>query len=459
MKALFAPTLLALLISAVSLFAPARGFAQSPAVVPPSTAATSASSTAQALYEEASEYVRQKFADFERRKLPYDPKLVEKTQAEQRDLATRNAALLAARSNLAGEDFYYLGLLYTLAKNEDKALESMRRFLAESPSRTNEHAQMARLAVIGLAAQKKLFDEAEKVRAEYLSHEPQRPDQRYRFEFGLAAAYHKAKRVDQAVAHAREAFNAAKLLPPKAGAEQRARENALFTTSSFLADLFLENKKVDEAVAVLEELRQQALALPSANLYKLAVIRLATIGRVIDAIKSSNDAPDTSHTTAAKTRTITTTAPEIVAAEWIDQKPVKLSDLRGRVVLLDFWATWCGPCLVTFPKLKSWHEKYKDKGLVILGLTTYSGEVRGHRMTRAEELAFLRKFKKKYDLPYGFVIADTITNDLNYGVLSIPAGFLIDRRGVVRHISLGASEQEAETLATMIKKLLDEPAQ
>ena len=80
-------------------------------------------------------------------------------------------------------------------------------------------------------------------------------------------------------------------------------------------------------------------------------------------------------------------------------------------------------------------------------------------MTRAEELAFLRQFKKKYDLPYGFVIADTITNDLNYGVLSIPAGFLIDRRGVVRHISLGASEQEAETLATMIKKLLDEPAQ
>src|SRR4029450_7795451 len=78
--------------------------------------------------------------------------------------------------------------------------------------------------------------------------------------------------------------------------------------------------------------------------------------------------------------------PDLVATQWIGQTPVKLSDLRGQVVLLDFWAPWCGPCRYTFPKLQKWHESYKNKGLVILGLTNYSGDVEGRRATHGEEL-------------------------------------------------------------------------
>jgi thiol-disulfide isomerase/thioredoxin len=148
--------------------------------------------------------------------------------------------------------------------------------------------------------------------------------------------------------------------------------------------------------------------------------------------------------------------PELTVNEWIDRAPVKLSELRGKVVLLDFWAHWCGPCRITLPNLTNWHEKYKDKGLVILGVTRYFGHGNQRPMTPAQELVYLRDFKKRNGLPYGVLVEDGSVNDFNYGVNSIPMSFLIDRQGRLRYISPGASEEEIETLGTMIKKLVDE---
>src|SRR2546426_8169567 len=66
-------------------------------------------------------------------------------------------------------------------------------------------------------------------------------------------------------------------------------------------------------------------------------------------------------------------APEITGDFALNGKPVKLADLKGKVVLLDFWAVWCGPCIATFPHLREWNKDYKDKGLEVVGVTSYYG--------------------------------------------------------------------------------------
>ena len=201
----------------------------------------------------------------------------------------------------------------------------------------------------------------------------------------------------------------------------------------------------DAAIAAALELRKTQSA-------ALAIIELANILLPDwDRTRIASVFDDAADTNAAP-------LPEIVATQWIDQKPVKLSELRGQVVLVDFWAPWCGPCRYTFPKLQRWHESHKGKGLVILGLTTYFGNVDGRKVTRAEELAYLRAFKKTNALPYGFAVADSSVNDSNYGVVSIPMSFLIDRRGNVRFIAMGSSAPELAALDKMILKVMEEPA-
>jgi thiol-disulfide isomerase/thioredoxin len=435
MKRVFALTIL--LVIQASALVPALAQRE-----PEKEAAPNGAASASALYEEANGYTQKKYDEFERNRVPYDPTLAEKVRQEQRDLARRHAAQLAARAALSSADLYYLGRLYALAGNTDEALATMRRFLAEEPAPSGEQAQAARALIVIQSIKKNLLDEAASALADYARNEPQTPYERFLLENGLAAAYRKSEQLDRAVRHAREALNAARLIHNKDSVDQRSRDQSIFAAGSFLADTYLAMKKTDQAAAVLEEMRALGLRLPSADLYRRAVRRLAALDLEIKPeVEIDADAPP---------------APEITAQEWIDQKPVRLAGLRGRVVLLDFWATWCGPCHITFPYLRDWHEKYKNKGLVILGLTKYYGATRGPEMTPKQELAYLKSFKQRFRLPYGFAVADDSGNDLKYGISAIPTAVLIDRRGRVRYITVGASTREAETLGGMIEKLLKE---
>lgn len=411
---------------------------------PDATAKSDDQRPAQALYEDANGYLGRRYQEFNKKNLPYDPKLEAQTKKEQQELAVRNAAILKARPSLKSEDLYYLGMLHHLAGDADAALMTMRLLLKADPD--GYQAQAARNVVVLYAIKKDLIDEAKAAVEAYARHQPQNPDDRYRMELLITDAYLRAKDYASMTSHAQRMLEAAKEFSKTNKTQPFKRDEMLLKSGALLAEAQVRTNQTQLAVKTLEDLRRLSLELPSGNLYKLATFRLATIDPSSDLDKLFEN----------RTASSKALLPEIVGNQWIDQQPVKLSELRGKVVLLDFWAHWCGPCRYTLPKLSQWHETYKDKGLVILGLTTYFGHGNQRPMTRPEEFAFLQDFKKRNRIPYGIVVSESDDNDFTYGVNSIPMSFLIDRQGVLRYISPGADEAEIEALGRMIKKLVNE---
>jgi thiol-disulfide isomerase/thioredoxin len=163
-------------------------------------------------------------------------------------------------------------------------------------------------------------------------------------------------------------------------------------------------------------------------------------------------------------------APEITGDFALNGKPTKLADLKGKVVLLDFWAVWCGPCIATFPHLREWNKEYKDKGLEIVGVTSYFGygefDKEAGRIkkgeetpTAAQEQGMLKDFAAHHKLEHRL---QAMSQDewkalsATYKVPGIPQVVLIDRKGVVRMVKVGSSAENAKAIEAEIKKLLDE---
>lgn len=112
-------------------------------------------------------------------------------------------------------------------------------------------------------------------------------------------------------------------------------------------------------------------------------------------------------------------APEFVRMD-LDHKRLDLNTYRGKVVLLNLWATWCAPCQVEMPSFVAWQKKYGPQGLQVIGISM------------DDDPALVRSMNGKLKLNYPVVMGDVKLGDLYGGVLGLPITFLIDRHGVIQ---------------------------
>jgi thiol-disulfide isomerase/thioredoxin len=364
---------------------------------------------------------------------------------ERKSLAKKYAEEASSRQNLEGRDFYHLAMLYFTAENDAKALETFKKFLAQYPADVKgEMIQSARGYGVLLSSRRKQMAEAEQFYQAWLKGEPLFKVQQPSMENLLSVGFFKAGDYEKAIQYGQEAFDLLKTIEAKTPKDKRDKEQIYMNLVEVLALSYKKNKNSDQALNILAEARARSFTLPSANLYRKVMDFVEGSGfsekKLMQKVESYPSEP----------------IPDLRVIEWLGENYASLEELRGRVVLLDFWATWCGPCISTFPRLRDWHKKYGENGFVIVGVTKFYGNADGKPMTRLQELDFLNEFKKKHKLPYTFAIAEPGEDSMKYGINALPTTMLLDRSGVVRYIGIGAGDEEVSNLEGMIKKVLKE---
>ena len=132
--------------------------------------------------------------------------------------------------------------------------------------------------------------------------------------------------------------------------------------------------------------------------------------RKIENQKNSNKAPD-------------------FTLEDLNGKNVKLSDFKGKVVIINFWATWCPPCKAEIPDFIELYKTYQKKGLVILGIA----------LDNKEKVV---KFVKDNGINYPVLMGNQEVSNLYGGISGIPTSFVVDRKGIIKNVFVGLRSKE-----------------
>ncbi|MDB4968456.1 MAG: hypothetical protein JWN44_4145 [Myxococcales bacterium] len=120
-------------------------------------------------------------------------------------------------------------------------------------------------------------------------------------------------------------------------------------------------------------------------------------------------------------------APDFLPSVQAGDKVPRLSSLRGKVVVIDFFATWCGPCIETMPHVEEMHRKLKSKGLVVLGVSNEAPATVAHAAER-------------FHLSYPLASDDSDGVSSSYQVFALPTMVVVDRQGVVREVSVADTD-------------------
>lgn len=220
----------------------------------------------------------------------------------------------------------------------------------------------------------------------------------------------------------------------------------------------------------LKELEKQAIGAQEsqrfmfdekrAELYKEAGDRNSAI-KVLKAAsaKMAKDSPNYRRATSALLQmTLTGSKAPAVVAERSYGEYKGLEALHGKVVIIDFFAHWCGPCIASFPDMAKMYADLHSKGLEIVGVTTYYGFYKSEGsekrdMAKDTEFAKMSEFIADHKLPWPVVYGER-SNMEAYGVTGIPTAVVIDREGNVHELHVGYSKESFEAFRTTVEALL-----
>jgi thiol-disulfide isomerase/thioredoxin len=132
----------------------------------------------------------------------------------------------------------------------------------------------------------------------------------------------------------------------------------------------------------------------------------------------------------------------------LDGKAIETDKLKGSILVVDFWATWCGPCIKEIPAYNKLQEKYADKGVKFIGVTMASGEAK-------EVKSFVAERKLKYtEMKYTVLMGDD-TQAYDFNIIGFPTTYLVTRDWKIYRKYIGAGPRKTEQLEIDIQKLLE----
>ena len=123
---------------------------------------------------------------------------------------------------------------------------------------------------------------------------------------------------------------------------------------------------------------------------------------------------------------------------------VDLKDLRGKVVYVDFWASWCGPCAKSFPFMNQLHRNLKERGLEVVAVNV------------DEQIADAEDFLSKQPAEFRIALDSQQACAKTFDVQAMPSTYLVDRKGVIRHVHMGFRATDTDNLQSQVDQLLSE---